>query len=111
MRCAPVIIGRGSFNCLANEHNHFPLAPTVKFAEKNSLPAAEQKLAIFERNCDTGTNYARFDVCVGVFFAMAKVHAVLRNQSAEGVQHVARHIWIGILVNGQASRRDCTASP
>ena len=42
---------------------------------------------------------------VGIFFAMTKAHAVLRNQGAERVQHVARHIGIGILVHRQTSRR------
>ena len=36
---------------------------------------------------------------------MSKAHPVLRNQRAERVKHVARHVGIGILINSQASRR------
>ena len=42
---------------------------------------------------------------VGVFLAVTKTHPVLRNQRAERVKHVARHIRIGVLVDSEAGGR------
>ena len=42
---------------------------------------------------------------VRVLFAVTKTHSVLGNQRAQGMQQVARHIRIGILVNCQTRRR------
>ena len=88
-----------------HQHDHFAFASTVEFAEKNSLPASEQQFSITERYGNTGTDEAGFDMSVGVFFAMMKTHPVLRNQSSERVQHVARHVGIGILVHCQTGGR------
>jgi hypothetical protein len=86
---------------LVNHHHDFSLAAAVELAEKDSLPATEQQLAIFEWNCDAGTDQTGLNVGVGIFFAVAKVHSVLRNQGAKSVKHVARDIRISILVDRQ----------
>src|SRR6476646_9376944 len=41
-------------------------------------------------------------MCVGVFFAVMKAHAVLGNEGAQGVKHVARHIGIGVFVDSES---------
>ena len=83
----------------ADHHDHLALAATVKLAEKNTLPATEQQLAVFERYGYGWSSQARLDVRVGILFAVAKAHAVLRNQRAQRVQHVARHVGIGVFVD------------
>src|SRR6266516_5174640 len=90
------------FLCSANHHDHFSFAPTVKLTNEDPLPATEQKLAVCERYSYRRTRQACLDMRVRVFFAVTKVHTMLRNQSAQSVQHIPRHIWIGILVYGQA---------
>src|ERR1700686_2463639 len=40
-------IGRLS-GLLSHNHDHFALAPAVKFAKKDSLPSSQQQLAVFE---------------------------------------------------------------
>src|SRR5436305_72364 len=64
----------------AHNHDHFSFAPAVEFTQKNSLPAAQQQLAVFERNRHGCPNEAGFDVRIRVFFAVTKAHAMLRNQ-------------------------------
>src|SRR5258706_3265926 len=90
---------------LAHHHNYLALSPAVEFAEKNSLPTSQQQLSVRERNGNAGSDEAGFDMRVGILFPMTKAHAVLGNQSPEQVQHVTRHIRIGILVYGQTRRR------
>src|SRR5437867_845679 len=90
------------FLCSANHHDDFSFAPTVKFTKEDSLPATEQKLAVCERDSYRRSDEACLDVRVGIFFAVTKAHPMLRNQSAESVQHIPRHIRIGILIYGQA---------
>ena len=87
--------------CSANHHDHLPLASTVKLTQEHALPAAEQQFAVFERYGYRRSGEARFDVRVGILFAVTEVHAVLRNERAERVQHVARHIRIGVFVDGE----------
>ena len=82
-----------------DSHNHLAFTRPVKFTKKDSLPTSEQQFPAAEGNCHRRTNQSGFDVRVGIFLAVAKVHAVLGNQSAEGVQHVARHVGVGILIN------------
>jgi hypothetical protein len=43
--------GLNDFRISAQHHNHLPLAPAVKFTQKNPLPAAEQQFPILERHC------------------------------------------------------------
>jgi predicted molibdopterin-dependent oxidoreductase YjgC len=41
-------------------------------------------------------------VGVGILFAVAEAHAVLRNQRAQSVKHVSRHVGVGVLVDCEA---------
>src|SRR5438876_1256754 len=86
------------FSCSANHHDHFALAPAVKLTKEDSLPATQQKLPVRERDSYRRSDEAGLDVRVRVFFAVMKAHAMLRNQSAEDVQHIPRHVRLGILV-------------
>jgi len=84
---------------LLYDHDHLALASAIKLAKKNSLPATEQKFALAKRNGHGRADQTGFDVRIGIFFAMPEAHPVLRNQSAQQVQHVSRDVRIGILVD------------
>ena len=86
---------------LLYDHDHLALAWTIKLAKKNPLPTSEQQFSILEENGYRRTDQGGFHVRIGIFFAMAKAHSVLRNQGAESVQHVARDVRIGIFVYRQ----------
>ena len=87
---------------LVDHHDHLAFASTVKLAQEHALPAAEQQLFICKWDGYGRTDQTRFDVRIGVLFAVAKAHAVLRNQRAERVQHVARHVGVGVFVDGES---------
>src|SRR5438067_2955310 len=86
-------------------HYHFPLAPAVELAEEDSLPATEQQLAVGEGDGDARADERGLDVRVGVLLAVAEAHAVLRDERAQGVEHVARNVRVGVLVDRQARGR------
>ena len=89
---------------LLNHHDHLSLASAVELAQKNSLPATEQKFSSAERNSDRRTDQSCFDMSVRILFTMPEAHTVLRDQSAQQVQHVSGHIRICILVHSQSGR-------
>ncbi len=84
-----------------NRHYYLSLAPAIELAEENSLPAAEQELAVAEGDGDAWADEGGFDVRVGVFFAVAEAHAVLGDERAQVLEHVARHVGVGVLVDGE----------
>src|SRR6266581_8761378 len=87
---------------LADDHDDLTLAGAVELAEKNTLPATQHEFAVFERNSYARPDEAGFEVSIRIFFAMTKAHAMLWNQSSEGVQHIARHVRVGVLVDGES---------
>src|SRR5207244_3661823 len=91
---------RGMTNWSPNQHDDLAFPATIKLAKKDSLPATKQEFSIRERNGHSWPNEAGLDVGVGILFAVAKAHAVLRDQSAQCMKHVARHVRIGVLVHG-----------
>ena len=94
-----------SSSASANHHHDFSFAPAVEFAEKDPLPTSEQQFPIGKRDGDGWPDEAGFDVSVGIFFAVVKAHAMLRDQGAQRMQHVTRHVRIGILIDRQPCRR------
>jgi len=87
---------------LSNNHDDLTLASAIELTQKDPLPPSQQQVSIVKRNCHRRSCQTRFNVCVGILLAMTKAHTVLRNQGAECVQHVPRHIRIGVLVDGEA---------
>src|SRR6185503_1558338 len=74
------LLGQAGMPVLLNDHDHLALAAAVKLAKKNSLPAAEQKFSLAEGNSNGRTYQRGFDMRIGIFFAVPKAHAVLRDQ-------------------------------
>ena len=87
---------------LLNDHDHLAFPAAVKLAKENSLPPTEQKFSLAEGYGNGGTYQGCFDMRIRIFFAMPEAHTVLRDQSAQQVQHVSGDIRIGVLVHSKS---------
>src|SRR2546421_13111943 len=95
-----------SFSLITHHlHYHFALAPTVELTQEDALPATEEELAVGEGDGDAGADERGLDVRVGVLFRMAEAHAVLRQERAQGVEHVAGNVGVCVLVDREARGR------
>src|SRR5437763_5269304 len=86
-------------------HYHFTLAPAVELAQENSLPATEKEFAVGEGDGDAWAYERGLYVRVGVLFGVSEAHAVLGQECAKGMEHVARNVGVCVLVDCEARGR------
>ena len=74
------------------------------FEKIDSLPCAQRKPSIHDRNGEVGLGERRADVrrhVVGTFHGVPIIRMMLRSEPFEEVAQIGDHIRIGVLLNGE----------
>src|SRR4051812_12638963 len=74
-------------------------AGAVVLAEVDSLPSAEDELAVVNDHGDGGAGEDGFDVGVGIAFGVVVIGFALWDQFGEFLQDVVFDVWVGVFVD------------